>query len=147
MELNVFDIGPMVDGISVDLGFLPDANGRRYVVLLQFGGKVYPTVRISSCVNGVWVKNPPPPPTTHPVVTFAPAQGGPRATFDAAGFVENARCGLGFLLCSLWDDGKVISFSAKDIAHLASRIEQEIPEGLGGFVVRWVPTVDDGIPF
>ncbi|MGJ7490212.1 hypothetical protein [Variovorax sp. ZT4R33] len=147
MELNVFDIGPMVDGISVDLGFIPDAAGTRYMVLLQFGGRVPSTIRTASCVDGLWVKNPPPPPRTHPVVTLAPAQGGPRATFDAAGFIENARCRLGFLMCNLWDDGKVISFSAEDMAHLGAAIEQAIPEPLGGFEVRWVPVTDDGLPF
>ncbi|MGJ7484323.1 hypothetical protein ACSFA2_03640 [Variovorax sp. LT2P21] len=147
MELNVFDIGPMVDGISVDLGRLPDAEGNDYLVLLQYGGLVCSSCTSAGIVNSVWAKSPPSPPDRQPIVTLMPLGGGPRATFAAAGIVENARCGLGLLMCNLRGVGDVTTFLAADIRHLAARVEQDIPDVVGGFVVRWEPAIDDGLPF
>lgn len=147
--MNLLEIGPMVGGVSVPLGKIPDVAGAEYVLLLQYGGAVPSSSSSSSLVNGNWVKNPPPTPKTCPVVTLMPINGGPRATFDAAVFVENARCGLGFILTSLWDDGKCTAFHALDITHLGTAIEVAIPEPLGRFAVQWIAPEDeeDSIPF
>lgn len=73
--------------------------------------------------------------------------GGPRESFAAAEFVESARCGLGLITASLWDDGQVVSFAHAEIAKLAAAVEKAIPEHLGGFAVQWTTYEDDGVPF
>jgi hypothetical protein len=147
--MNVFDIGPMTGRgtIAVDLGYIPDRDGNKFVALLQFRGEMPVYGSSASLVNGRWVKNPPPPARKDPVVTLMPIGGGPRSTFEASAFVENARCGLGFILAGLWGDERCVHFERADIRHLAEQIETSIPEREGEFKTIWVAVPDDGCPF
>lgn len=147
MELNDIFRGPMVGGTDVQLDPIRDSAGRVYLVLLQFGGEVPRKSHGSQASLSSRVRIPPVPPNREPHLTFMLSAGGPRESFAAAGFVESARCGLGLITASLWDDGQVVSFTHAEIAKLAAAIEQAVPEHLGGFAVQWTTYEDDGVPF
>lgn len=148
MELKTELTGPMVGAacVNVHLESVRDSVGRQYLVVLQFGGHVPSTCTSSSRVGDVWVKNPQQLPSVEPVVTLMLSMGGPRDSINAAGILENARCGLGLFLIALWEEGEVVQLSAAVIAKLAQEIEAAIPEPLGEFVVSWKPVTEDGVP-
>ncbi|PSL83752.1 hypothetical protein C7T35_15325 [Variovorax sp. WS11] len=145
--MNVFDTGPMVDGISVDLGRMRAESGREFLVLLQYGGQVHHSGSSSSLVDGKWVRVPAPP-TAYPVITLTPDGGGPRSTYAAASFLEAARAGEGFLIASLYKNVDV-DFDAASVSALAAGIERAIPASTGSFAVRWlaVQAEPDYVPF
>lgn len=144
MELNDVFRGPMVGGTDLQLDPIHDSAGRMYLVLLQFGGEVPATRHGGSSPR---VRIPPVPPNREPHLTVMLSDGGPRESFAAAGFVESARCGLGLITASLWDDVQVVSFAHAEIARLAAAVEKAIPEHLGGFAVQWTTYEDNGVPF
>lgn len=147
MEMNVYETGPMVDCVSVDLGRVYAESGREFMALLQFGGQVHHSGCSASLVDGEW-RRVPHEPTTYPVVTLTPFGGGPMSTYAAASLIEAARKGRGFLIASLYD-GVDVMFGAQAIQALAAAIEKAIPATSGSFAARWLACAaePDHVPF
>lgn len=142
--------GPMVGGVTVNLGEFHAMDGKSYVIWLQFGGEVYSSGSSSSKVNGKWIKNPPPPPSKSPIVTVVPLGGGPRSSYEAAVIVDLARCAAPFVIADPWDrDECVVQFQSKAVERLGAAIEASIPPSEGLFATQWVAagTGADALPF
>lgn len=142
--------GPMVGGVTVNLGEFQAMDGKSYVIWLQFGGEVRTSASSASKVNGKWIKNPPPPPSKSPLVTVVPLGGGPRSSYEAAVVVDLARCAAPFVIADPWDrDDCAVQFQPNAVERLGAAIEASIPPSAGLFSTQWVPagTGLDDLPF
>ena len=137
--------GPMDGGTTVDLGEFCAVNGQTYSAWLQFGGEVHSSAGGASKVDGVWIKHPPRPPSTDPVVVLMPFGGGPRPSYEAAAIVDLARCAAQLWVEDPSDEKGLVAFSAAVVARLGAAIESSIPISEGQFATRWLAASDDSL--